>query len=336
MPVILQTFGLEGPWPGADPFLFTAHHRDAYPAAREDMTPRADLTGRPLGQDFSGQDGWSMYHGTTVPGFPAHPHRGFETVTIVEEGLVDHSDSAGASARYGEGDTQWLTAGAGVSHCEMFPLVHTDQPNPLHLFQVWLNLAPEDKSAPAHFAMLWADETPVVEQVDEAGRRARVKVVAGEYAGHVPPPPPPASWAARPDAHVAIWHATLDAGVTVELPAADASATRTIYVYDGTVTVDGTDLTASGAVLDAAASVTVTAGDEPAAFLMLQGRPIGAPVVQHGPFVGNTREDIVRAMTEYQAGQFGRWTLPVMDPVHDRDQERFARYPDGTVRTPAS
>ena len=95
----------------------------------------------------------------------------------------------------------------------MFPLVHTDRPNPLHLFQVWLNLAPEDKSAPAHFAMLWADETPVVEQVDEAGRRARVKVVAGEYAGHVPPPPPPASWAARPDAHVAIWHATLDAAV---------------------------------------------------------------------------------------------------------------------------
>lgn len=146
---IIQRFSIaEGPWPGADPFLFTAHHLDAYPAADGDsMAPVGGTAGREPGMDFSGIDGWSMYHGRTVPGFPQHPHRGFETITVVEEGLVDHTDSEGAVARYGAGDTQWLTAGRGVAHAEMFPLVRDDAPNPLHLFQIWINLAPEDKAA---------------------------------------------------------------------------------------------------------------------------------------------------------------------------------------------
>lgn len=334
MSAILQTFPLGTPWPGADPFLFTMHHVDRYPAANPDMTPRADLSGRDLGQDFSGRDGWSMYHGDTVPGFPAHPHRGFETVTVVEEGLVDHTDSEGAQARYGRGDTQWLTAGHGVSHCEMFPLVNTEGPNPLRLFQIWLNLAPEDKTAPAGFAILWADETPVVERADAAGRRTRVKVVAGEFEGRTPPPPPPASWAARPENHVAIWHAELDPGATLTLPAADKNAVRTLYIYEGTLTVDGRPQTNEGVVVDPTRALPVTAGDAPTRFLLLQGRPIGAPVVQHGPFVGNSRDDIIAAFTDYQNGVFGRWTHPLPGPVHDRDRERFARYPDGTVRTP--
>ncbi|HHV22563.1 MAG TPA: pirin family protein [Propionibacterium sp.] len=335
MPAILQTFPLGTPWPGADPFLFAMHHIDHYPAANPDMSPRADLAGRQLGQDFANRDGWNMYHGTSVPGFPAHPHRGFETVTVVEEGLVDHADSEGAEARYGRGDTQWLTAGSGISHSEMFPLVNGDQPNTLHLFQIWLNLAPGDKSAPAHFTMLWANETPVVEQVGESGRTARVKVVAGAFEGHTPPPPPPASWAARPENHVAIWHAELEAGATLTLPPADSSAVRTIYVYDGSLDVDGRILNDSGAVIDPSTALPVTAAtDSRARFLLLQGRPIGAPVVQHGPFVGNTREDVIAAFTDYQNGVFGQWIHPTTDPVHDREQGRFARYPDGTVRSP--
>jgi redox-sensitive bicupin YhaK (pirin superfamily) len=85
------------------------------------------LEGRRLGADFEGLDGWSMYHGRTIPGFPQHPHRGFETVTVVRRGLLDHSDSLGATARYGEGDVEWLTAGRGILHAEMFPLVHRDR-----------------------------------------------------------------------------------------------------------------------------------------------------------------------------------------------------------------
>ena len=125
---ILRVSPLGFPWVTADPFLFCAHHDDAYPAADGRMGPRASLAGRDIGQDFSRKDGWSMYHGETVPGFPAHPHRGFETVTIVRQGLIDHSDSLGAAARFGQGDVQWLTAGRGIMHAEMFPLLHEDVP----------------------------------------------------------------------------------------------------------------------------------------------------------------------------------------------------------------
>ncbi len=96
--------------------------------------PQALLAGREIGNDFVGLDGWSMYHGDVVPGFPVHPHRGFETVTIVRTGLVDHADSLGAAGRYGSGDVQWLTAGRGVQHSEMFPLFNPDRDNPLELF----------------------------------------------------------------------------------------------------------------------------------------------------------------------------------------------------------
>lgn len=91
----------------ADPFLACVYHQDAYPAGNEAPGPAAPLSGQRIGSDFEGKDGWRMYHGEAVPGFPQHPHRDFETVTIVGRGLVDHSDSAGASARYGEGNVHW-------------------------------------------------------------------------------------------------------------------------------------------------------------------------------------------------------------------------------------
>src|SRR6188768_4302825 len=99
------------------------------------MGPAVPLDGRDLGQDFSALNGWNMYHGQIVPGFPQHPHRGFETVTYVRQGLIDHSDSLGAAARFGRGDVQWLTAGGGVVHSEMFPLLDREGDNPLELFQ---------------------------------------------------------------------------------------------------------------------------------------------------------------------------------------------------------
>src|SRR3954470_9651024 len=110
-------------WVAAAPFLFCVHHDDHYPAGNAALGPAASLAGRDLGQDFAGLDGWRMYHGQRVPGFPQHPHRGFETVTVVRTGLLDHSDSLGATARYGGGDVQWLTAGGGILHSEMFPLL---------------------------------------------------------------------------------------------------------------------------------------------------------------------------------------------------------------------
>ena len=95
--VVLSTVKLGPQWPTADPFLFCAHHDDAYPAGDGALAPAAPLTGRTIGQDFSGLNGWSMYHGSTIPGFPRHPHRGFETITFVRNGFIDHADSLGAT-----------------------------------------------------------------------------------------------------------------------------------------------------------------------------------------------------------------------------------------------
>src|SRR5260221_137936 len=138
--VVLETHPLGFPWATRDPFLFCVHHDDAYPAGNEQLGPAASLAGRQLGHDFEGKDGWRMYHGQSVPGFPQHPHRGFETVTIARRGFIDHSDSLGASARFGAGDVQWLTAGAGVVHAQMVPLLERAAPNPVELVQILLKL----------------------------------------------------------------------------------------------------------------------------------------------------------------------------------------------------
>ena len=148
---VLKTVPLGFQWATVDPFLFCVHHLDRYPQANEHMGPDASLEARDIGMDFAGADGWRMYHGSTVPGFPQHPHRGFETVTYVRQGVIDHSDSLGATARFGRGDVQWLTAGGGIVHAEMFPLLDRSGPNPCELFQIWLNLPAEDKMVDPYF-----------------------------------------------------------------------------------------------------------------------------------------------------------------------------------------
>ncbi len=331
---VLEAFVLGPQWPTIDPFLFCAHHDDAYPAGTEALGPDAPLSGREIGADFAGVDGWNMYHGEVVPGFPQHPHRGFETVTYVRRGIIDHADSLGAAARFGRGDVQWLTAGKGVVHSEMFPLLDATGPNDLELFQIWLNLPAVDKMSDPYFTMLWHDDIPQVSLVDEDGRTTSVTVVAGALDGHTPPPPPPSSWAARAEADVAIWVVRMEPGATVELPAAHGPETvRTLYAYDGSgVTVGEHAIDAgTGAVIRGGAPARLTAGDGGVEILLLQGRPIGEPVEQYGPFVMNDREGIVQTFADYQRTGFGGWPWPVDDPVHGADQGRFARHADGRV-----
>ena len=103
---IIKISPLGFPWETMDPFIFCVHHRDEYPKGNDQMGPAVSLAGRNIGQDFTIKDGWRMYHGSSVPGFPYHPHRGFETITIVKEGWVDHTDSLGAAGRFSAGDVQ--------------------------------------------------------------------------------------------------------------------------------------------------------------------------------------------------------------------------------------
>ena len=325
-------------WDTVDPFLFCAYHDDAYPVANAQMAPQASLAGRDIGQDFSRKDGWSMYHGHTVPGFPSHPHRGFETVTIVRKGLIDHSDSLGARARFGQGDVQWLTAGQGVVHSEMFPLLNTAAPNPLELFQIWLNLPAVNKMAAPYFTMFWADRIPRATMADAQGRETEVAVIAGRLQqAEIPLPAPPASWAAQADADVAIWTLRMAPGARWTLPPAASAATRRhLYFFKGaSVDIAGHPVQQHGAIeLRGDAAVELRNGESESEFLLLQGRPIGEPVAQHGPFVMNTRAEIMQAFADYQRTQFGGWPWPDSAPVHGRDPARFARHPDGREEQP--
>ena len=324
---ILERVPLGFPWKTWDPFLFCVHHLDRYPEGDARMAPKASLAGRRLGMDFDGKDGWSMYHGEVVPGFPAHPHRGFETVTIARRGYIDHADSLGATARFGHGDVQWVTAGSGIVHSEMFPLVREDAPNPTELFQIWLNLPRASKMVAPHFTMLWSEQIPrlVEDGVD-------VAVVAGAIGEHRPPSPPPDSWAAREDADVAIFTLKLAPGASFTLPPARPGTNRAVYFFGGESLRLGDEALAlgSGARVTPDEALTLSNGGAEAEVLVLQGRPIGEPVVQHGPFVMNSRQEIQQTFLDYQRTRFGGWPWDDDAPVHPRDRGRFAIHADGS------
>ncbi len=326
------------PWRTPDPFLFCVHHDDKYPKGDERMGPSVSLAGRNIGQDFEGRDGWNMYHGSVVPGFPQHPHRGFETVTVVRRGLLDHADSLGAAARFGGGDVQWLTAGAGINHSEMFPLLQRDQPNPVELFQIWLNLPRASKLVEPHFAMFWQSVIPRLVVRDAEGRTTEVTVVAGTLGDMKAPPPPPKSWAAQPESDVAIWTLKLAPGARWTLPAAGHGSNRMLYFFLGSGLRVAGRAVPSAHSIDLRADVAVeleNTGPDEAELLLLQGRPIGEPVVQYGPFVMNSRQEIQQAFADYQRTGFGGWPWPNNDPVHPREEGRFARHADGRIERPA-
>ncbi len=329
------------PWATVDPFLFCVHHKDAYPRGNEKCGPQASLAGRRIGMDFDNVGGWNMYHGDVVPGFPLHPHRGFETVTIARRGVIDHSDSLGATARFSTGDVQWMTAGKGIVHCEMFPLLNQEQDNPAELFQIWMNLPKKHKMVDPHFTMLWAETIPVIKIVDDNGRATSVTVIAGPIDGvSVVPQPPPHSWASDPAAEVAIWSIVMEPGARFTMPKASAGVERSVYAFAGPgVRLVGKDVGAAVAVAvgnvtrtKASASVSVVAGDgAQTELLVLQGRPIGEPIAQYGPFVMNTAAEIEAAFADYRRTQFGGWPWPSDDPIHPRDAGRFARHADGRI-----
>ena len=323
-------------WPTLDPFLFCAYHDDAFPRGNEAMGPDASLEGRHIGQDFAGKDGWRMYHGDVVPGFPKHPHRGFETITLVRKGRIDHSDSLGATARFGDGDVQWMTAGRGIEHCEMFPLLKQDDDNPVELFQVWLNLPASDKMVDPYFTMLWNHQIPRKTFVDDNGRETEMVSIVGEIDGRKAPSPPPNSWASREESGMAIFTLRLAPGARFTLPEGPWGTNRVAYLFNGdTLTVGGREVQPQvGIQLHPTVPTELVNGDTEAELLVPQARPIGEPVAKHGPFVMNTREEIREAFSDYHAGRFGRWPWGSLGPVHPRGKERFAIHADGREETP--
>ena len=321
-------------WETSDPFLFCVHHEDAFPKGNAEMGPDTSfLKGRHMGDDFIIKDGFRMYHSKSVPGFPGHPHRGFETITVVRKGIVDHADSMGAAGRYGNGDVQWMTAGKGVQHSEMFPLINADKDNEMELFQIWLNLPKRNKMVEPHFKMFWKDEIPNYTHHDKANKSTVIEIIAGEINQLKSQNPPPNSWAADANNEVAVWNIKMQANATFTIPKTAKGINRTIYFYEGSdITVAGTKIDKYHAIqLISDIDVEVLAGASSTSILMLQGRPIGEPVMQYGPFVMNTKQEINEAFEDYHATQFGGWPWPKYDQVHARELTRFAKYADGKI-----
>lgn len=185
--------------------------------------------------------------------------------------------------------------------------------------------------------MFWDPDIPRLRQADAHGRPIEVTVIAGALEGVAPLAPPPHSWAASADANVAIWSIALGEGATWTVPSASGPGTlRTLNVFSGAaLRVDDTEVPAPSAIhVRPDRAITIEATRGPVEILLLQGRPIGEPVAQHGPFVMNTRAELEQAFMDYRRTQFGGWPFRENAPVHPRTQGRFARHADGRVESP--
>lgn len=329
---VLSVNNLGFPWETQDPFLFCVYHEDFYPKGNDNLGPMDDLKGRNLGNDFIIKDGYRMYHGQNVPGFPAHPHRGFETVTIVKKGLVDHSDSTGASGRFGNGDVQWMTAGKGVQHAEMFPLLNKKEENPFELFQIWINLPKTNKFVEPYFKMLWSEELKIKKVTDSNGFKSELTIV-NDYNLKDGPNPPPDSWAAEINNKVAIWNIKMEANAQITLPNIEGEINRNLYFFKGEkISIENQNIGINKRIkLNPRIHTTIKNGNQLAHLLLLQGKPIGEPVAQYGPFVMNTNEEVQQAMNDFQNTQFGGWPWPKKDQVHDELKGRFAKHSNGRL-----
>lgn len=319
------------PWETQDPFIFCSYHYDDYPGGNADLGPNASLEGRSLGQDFASKDGWNMYHGLNVPGFPAHPHCGFETVSIVTKGMVDHSDSLGGKGRFGNGDVQWLTAGRGVQHAEMFPLLNKDK-NPFEIFQLWMNLPQKSKKVKPYYQMLWSEDIPKIVEKDENGNITEINLIAGHLNGENALSPNPDSWASDPSNNVQIWSIKMNPNAKFTIGSINENVTRTLYYYEGngTLSIGETKVSSKHLIhLISEEEVKIQNSSEVSALFFLQGKPINEPLVQHGPFVANSQQDIQEAIQDYRLTNFGGWPYKSSAPVHDPKLGRFAKYTNG-------
>jgi redox-sensitive bicupin YhaK (pirin superfamily) len=182
--------------------------------------------------------------------------------------------------------------------------------------------------------MIWDAQVPRVQSVDANGKGTAVAVYAGSLGEVAPPAPPPDSWASQDGADVAIWSIALEPGARWTLPPArDRRTVRTLYFFTGTSVQIGSRTIAQRSLIELAADrpVEIEAGADKVELLLLQGRPIGEPVAQYGPFVMNTRAELEQAFTDYRRTEFGGWPYPSPGPVFPRQRGRFAQHADGSV-----
>ena len=228
-------------------------------------------------------------------GVGQHPHRGFETVTIVYDGEVEHRDSTGNGGVIGPGDVQWMTAASGILHEEFHSPQFSQKGGAFEMVQLWVNLPAKDKMAPPGYQGILNKDIPVVSLADDAGT---LRVIAGDFDGAQGP--------ARTFTPINVWDVRLrqNGNVTLPIPAGHVAA---VVVLHGTVMVNGSEVArdAQAVLLDHDGTTVQLEANGDATLLVLSGAPLGEPVVAHGPFVMNTREEIVTAMQDFNSGRFG-------------------------------
>lgn len=232
--------------------------------------------------------------GSQKRGVGVHPHRGFETVTLVYQGEVDHRDSTGAGGRIGAGDVQWMTAGRGILHEEFHSEDFTRSGGTFEVAQLWVNLPAKHKRAEPGYQALASASIPSVNLPDDAGT---LRVIAGEFSGAKGP--------ARTFSPVHVWDAAITPGKSVEI-AFTPGYTALCTVLEGTVLVNGGEVVRSGQVVhfEREGSVISLEANQGVRVLLLSGEPLDEPIAGHGPFVMNTKEEIVEAFHDLETGRF--------------------------------
>jgi len=233
---------------------------------------------------------------TTPRGVGQHPHRGFETVTIVYKGEVSHRDSSGGGGTIGPGDVQWMTAGAGVIHEEFHSPEYTKTGGEFEMVQLWVNLPAKDKMTPAHYQGILNAQIPAVELANNAGT---VRVIAGEFEGFVGP--------AETYSPIDVWDVALNAGKHVPFTVNEGH-TVAVVVLKGTVQVNNSQVAreAQMVVLDQVGTEFTVEANSDAKFLILSGLPLNEPIAGYGPFVMNTPAQIDEAIRDFNSGRFGQ------------------------------
>lgn len=230
----------------------------------------------------------------TPRGVEQHPHRGFETVTIVYQGEVEHRDSAGNAGRIGPGDVQWMTAARGILHEEMHGRAFTERGGTLEMVQLWVNLPAKDKMSVPRYQEITDAAIPAVTL---GGEGSLARIIAGEYDGTKGP--------ARTFTPINLWDLRLKAGSRTELTLPEGFTTL-LLVLKGKILMNDSEAagTAELALFERKGERIALEARDDATVLVMSGQPIDEPVVGHGPFVMNTREEISQAMADFRAGRF--------------------------------
>jgi len=233
--------------------------------------------------------------GSEKRGVGGHPHKGFETVTVAYQGELEHRDSSGGGGRIGAGDVQWMTAGSGIVHEEFHSRDFARKGGTLQMVQLWVNLRAQNKAAKPGYQTLLKDQIPTVSLPDGAGT---VRIIAGEFSGTKGP--------ARTFTPINLWDLALNAGKSAELPLPNGHTTA-FLVLSGELLVDGEREAREGdlVIYENEGSGVAMRAKSDARLLLLDGEPFAEPIVGHGPFVMNSRAEILQAFEDYQLGKMG-------------------------------